>query len=415
MRIGYACLCMDPRFSYTTCTQAYANDDRLRSIISSNLTTLENLLAYHVEQGISMYRISSDLIPFGSSVINRICWRKEFKEEFERIGAYIREHDLRVSMHPGQYCVLNSPHPQVIERSKADLLYHALVLEAMQLDATHKMILHVGGVYGDKKAAMQRFCEQYLTLDPIIKKHLVIENDDRHYTTEDVLKLSKQLHIPVVFDNLHHTLLPCDKRLSQREWLKQVEATWNVQDGCMKVHYAQQAIGKRKGAHAMHVDTDRFLAFCKDGEGISMDVMLEVKDKNISAIKCLQLMQKTMDKNIEEWQRYHLLFLVKANTQFAFWQSFMLECRDSRTFYQMVEDIAAKPHEKNDILRVLRSVLDDLAIKSNRKALLLRTLSAYESEEKPLEQVLDAFLRACVQAQQYSCYDALLLLKTYVV
>lgn len=90
-------------------------------------------------------------------------------QEFSTIGAYIRENGLRVSMHPGQYCVINSLREDVVARSIDELFYHASILEAMGLDATHKMVLHIGGVYGDKAQAMQRFAQVYQTLDPIIK------------------------------------------------------------------------------------------------------------------------------------------------------------------------------------------------------------------------------------------------------
>lgn len=133
---------------------------------------------------------------------------------------------MRVSLHPGQYCVINSPREDVVERSIDELLYHASILEAMGLDATHKMVLHVGGIYGDKQQAMQRFARVYRRLDPIIQKHLIIENDDRYYTVEDVLYLSAQLSIPVVFDNLHHAILPPPVERTQLEWLRLVSGTW---------------------------------------------------------------------------------------------------------------------------------------------------------------------------------------------
>ena len=73
-------------------------------------------------------------------------------------------------------------------------------------DATHKMVLHVGGVYGDKQEAMKRFMAEYRELDETIKRRLIIENDDRYYTLEDVLWIAEKIQIPVVFDNLHHKL-----------------------------------------------------------------------------------------------------------------------------------------------------------------------------------------------------------------
>ncbi len=91
-----------------------------------------------------MYRLSSDLIPFGSDLsTNQLDWVDLYSESFERIGAKIKQHDIRVSMHPGQYTVLNSPDAAVVERAIADLEYHVAILEAMKIDTTHKIILHI--------------------------------------------------------------------------------------------------------------------------------------------------------------------------------------------------------------------------------------------------------------------------------
>ena len=174
MKIGYACICLDPRFHFETCIQKFATESRLRSIIRANLTTMQKLLEYNAGHSIRMYRLSSDLIPFGSSPVNTVPWLQEFAAQFQSLGDYVRKHGMRVSLHPGQYCVINSPREDVVERSIDELWYHASILEAMGLDATHKMVLHVGGIYGDKQEAMQRFASVYKRLDPIIQKHLII-------------------------------------------------------------------------------------------------------------------------------------------------------------------------------------------------------------------------------------------------
>lgn len=417
MKIGYACICLDPRFNFETCIQKFATEDRLRSIISANLATLQRLLEYNVQQNIRMYRLSSDMIPFGSSPVNTIPWLSEYAEEFRQLGAYIRDKGMRVSMHPGQYCVINSQRPDVVERSIDELLYHASILEAMGLDATHKMVLHVGGVYGDKKQAMQRFADVYRKLDPIIKKHLIIENDDRYYTVEDVLVLSNQLHVPVVFDNLHHAILPPPTFRTQRDWLSLVSDTWKHEDGIMKVHFCQQDLKKRKGAHAMHIDADTFLDFVRERQGLDMDIMLEVKDKNISTIKCENLLKENLQDAQGEWSRYRLLFLLDSKRLYEAWNTLMQSGCHVRSldFYHVCEDIGRRPHTAADVLRVLQFVLHDQSWPQRTANLLLRSTTAYETGEKTLEQMLDTLLRACERERIYELYDAILLLKTYEV
>ena len=81
-------------------------------------------------------------------------------------------------MHPGQYTVLNSLSESVVENAVDDLKYHAYFLDCLGMDESCKIVQHIGGVYGDKKQAINRFIVNYKRLDESIKKRLIIENDD---------------------------------------------------------------------------------------------------------------------------------------------------------------------------------------------------------------------------------------------
>lgn len=133
---------------------------------------------------------------------------------------------MRLSMHPGQYTLLNAINEDVLQRSIADLRYHCDILNLMELDDTSKLILHIGGIYGDKMAAIQRFIFVFHHLDEDIKQRLIIENDDRYYTLEDVLYISDKIQIPVIFDNLHHEILPSFPDLNLYQTLLLVQKSW---------------------------------------------------------------------------------------------------------------------------------------------------------------------------------------------
>ena len=72
-------------------------------------------------------------------------------------------------MHPDQFVLINSPKEDIQNRSVEELLYQCKMLEIMGLDSTHKVQLHVGGVYDDKEKSIERFVNRYSQLDPIIK------------------------------------------------------------------------------------------------------------------------------------------------------------------------------------------------------------------------------------------------------
>ena len=307
MRIGYACQGIGiPDTSLRTCQARNATPELLQELISHNLGVLARLLAYNARNGIRMFRITSDLVPFGSSPVNTLPWWDMYREAFESIGAFIRENDIRVSMHPGQYTVLNAKESDVVRRAVLDLAYHARVLDLLDTGPGSKIILHVGGVYGNRAEAMERFAENWHLLDESIKRRLIIENDERSYPVSDVLTLGHRLGIPVVFDNLHHRLNPGPESRSDADWVAACRETWKERDGSQKIHYSQQAQGRQAGSNSDTIATGHFLQFVDALPEPKPDIMLEVKDKNLSAIKCVICTDSPFKVELleREWARY---------------------------------------------------------------------------------------------------------------
>lgn len=348
MSIGYACLTVGvPQTKISTTIQKNATEERLKELISYNLGSLENMIDFNIENNIFLYRISSGLIPFGSSPVNQLDWSSLYKEDFQRIGKKIHAHKMRVSFHPGQYTVLNSPTPDVVERAIEDLDYHVKVLEALGMDSSHKVILHIGGVYGDKESAIQRFIATYEILEQRIKDRLIIENDDRLYTIEDVLRISHHCSIPVVYDNLHHAINPPSWERTDAYWIKQAASTWKEKDGRQKIHYSQQALDKRAGAHTATIHLAPFLDFYQQVSGSEIDIMLEVKDKNLSAVKCILATEDDIkiQKMEHEWARYKYALLEKSPVLYQQVRE-LLKDKNPKTalpFYEIIEQVYTLP------------------------------------------------------------------------
>ncbi len=288
MRIGYACLTIGvPDTGIKSCIMKNASEAKLLELISHNLDSLENIIDYNIENNIRLFRISSDLIPFGSSAINKIPWWDLFRAEFLRIGQRIKDNGIRVSMHPGQYTVINSPNEVVVNRAIDDLEYHSKVLDSLGVGKEHKIILHIGGVYNDKKSSVSRFVTSFCNLPIFIRDRIVLENDDKSYNICDALEISAVLDVPVVFDNLHNEINPCDLEKSDAFWINECKKTWKEDDGIQKIHYSQQDPAKRSGSHSDSIFLDKFLVFYNSLERDDIDIMLEVKDKNLSAVNCI--------------------------------------------------------------------------------------------------------------------------------
>lgn len=305
MNIGYASLTLGVRdTNFKTCTQKNASTENLISIINFNLDSLDRIMDYNIENGIKLFRISSDIIPFGSSPVNSIDWWNIFSEKLENIGNKIKLSGTRVSMHPGQYTVLNSNKEDVVERAVEDLVYHNRFLDSLATDSTSKIVLHIGGVYGDKSSAINRFNKNYNQLADNIKSRLVIENDDKSYNINDLLEIGEALGIPVVYDNLHNKVLSFDDSKSDIYWIDRAKRTWKKEDGRQKIHYSQQNVDKRAGSHSQTIDLRIFKEFVDDLP-CDLDIMLEVKDKNLSALKANNYLKDQRIKNLElEWSKY---------------------------------------------------------------------------------------------------------------
>lgn len=379
MSIGYACLTVGVRnASFRTCTQRFATEEKLAEIIEHNLDALDNVLRYNIQNGVRIFRISSDIIPFASSPVNTLDWKNIYAEKLKKSGRLINENGIRVSMHPGQYTVLNSPDSGVVMRSVEELRYHADFLDCLGVGPENKMILHVGGAYGDKVSAVKRFEENYMRLPDNIKARLVIENDDRSYNISEVIEIGKKLSIPVVYDNLHNFANPSEacavtstKTCTGNEsedlfWIRESSETWTEKDGNQKIHYSQHAQGKSRGAHSQSISITEFMKFYKGIEAAAEegsireipDIMLEVKDKNLSAIKCINCTQKGKRAPLleKEWGRYKYSILEASPETYQKIRQMLKgkEAVDPVGFYELIEE-GLREKNSADIGRVINA------------------------------------------------------------
>jgi UV DNA damage endonuclease len=295
MKIGYPCInnSLNCTSNQTFRLKSYSKK-LLTQKVENNLDCLQKTLEWNKNHNLLFFRIGSGLVPFASHPINKFNWQKYFQAQLKKIGDYVQKNKIRISMHPDQFTVLNSPSKKVVQNSIRELEYHADFLDAMKLDSTAKIQIHVGGVYRDKPLAIRRFVQNYQKLPLKIKKRLVIENDDRSYSLEDCLKINKQNQIPILFDTFHHQCLNNGEELISA--MKKAFQTWKKKDGIPLVDYSSQDKNKRLGAHTYHIDTKKFKKFIQQSTKLNFDIMLEIKDKEKSALSALKIIQSLNNK-----------------------------------------------------------------------------------------------------------------------
>lgn len=289
MKLGYPCInnSVGCTANSTFRIKSYS-EEVLKEKVKSNLRCLFETLKYNKENNLLFFRIGSPLVPFASHPVNTFNWKDFFKKDFQKIGDFIKQNNFRISMHPDQFVLINSPNQDIVNRSIKELEYHCQVLDLMGLDETAKVQIHVGGVYNNKPEAIQRFIDNYLKLPDFIKKRLAIENDERMFSLKDCVSISKTTGIPIIFDFFHHECFNNGETIA--EAVELASSTWKNKDGILMTDYSSQSLGERKGKHIQSININDFKKTITQVKEIDFDVMLEIKDKEKSAIKALNLL-----------------------------------------------------------------------------------------------------------------------------
>jgi UV DNA damage endonuclease len=264
MRIGYPCINLTIKNPYPSTFRLKSfSEKRFTETVKNNLDRLLTILNYNKRNNIYFFRISSDIIPFASHPVCDVDWSKVFKLKLEEIGDLIGKNNIRVSMHPDQFVILNSRSEEIVKNSIRELQYHCKLLDSMKLPSSAKIQIHVGGVYGDKKKAKKDFVNNFnKLLEESLKRRLVVENDDRSYSLQDCLDINSETCIPIVFDTFHHQCLNNEETFQRA--LSSFIKSWNYPtDGNPVVDYSSQSIGDRKGKHAKTLDKNHFINMSK--------------------------------------------------------------------------------------------------------------------------------------------------------
>ena len=266
--------------------------DYISEITLKNAYDLETLLHWNEQHDIKFFRLSSDICPWASEFdMNTMKDIKEIKQVLARAGAYAQAHSHRLTSHPGQFNVLCSPKPNVVERSITDLTIHGTIFDWLGLPRSPyaKINIHLGGAYGDKEASMKRFCEAFQRLPDSVKTRLTVENDDKAsmYSVKDLYHgVHEVIGIPIVFDYHHHKF--CTGDLTERAALELAMSTW-PDDVVPVVHYSEsRAIEQEDPKLKPQAHSDYVYDYI-DTYGNKVDVMVEAKAKELAVKKYKEL------------------------------------------------------------------------------------------------------------------------------
>ncbi|WP_375427221.1 UV DNA damage repair endonuclease UvsE [uncultured Sphingomonas sp.] len=326
LRLGFPVKVIGRPDLKTQDTRRWQKDPHLKC----SLELLHPVLDYLRKNDLDMYRMSSDIAPYAThpDMPQFHGMVAESDAELRAFGAKAREYDIRLSFHPSQYVLLNSPDPELTRKSIWDLSSQAEMLDRMGLNDEAVMVTHVGGVYDDREASRARWIAGYEACPDHVRRRLVLENDDIRFSASDVLWIQERTGVRLIFDYQHHWCLN-PERLDMRQALERFVASWP--DGCRpKIHFSsprtemrelkQKITPKQREAakagkpkpkkgellkapvkatariktvlrppiwtgHSDFTNPFEFATFMRMADGLTFDVMMEGKSKDLSLLR----------------------------------------------------------------------------------------------------------------------------------
>lgn len=286
MSLGYACINITLAEEGITTNRGMIRKTFLeRGINYASELALQNVQAFlkimewNVENGVTVFRVTSDLFPWASEYkLKDLPHYNEIKEILEATGKL----PVRVSSHPGPFNKLAGV-GATLQNTIKDLELHSEIFDLMGLPTSHlaKINIHVGGAYGDKAETLKRFAQNFKLLSKNLQSRLTIENDDKPglYNVKDLEMLHEMIGIPIVFDYFHHKLHPGVQ--TEEEAFHTAFKTWTVKP---TFHYSSsrreyENPEAKKEAHSdwVHETINTY--------GQDIDIMLETKMKELSLLK----------------------------------------------------------------------------------------------------------------------------------
>jgi UV DNA damage endonuclease len=260
-RIGFACKYMHPdqtqkpkilkeiQYKYTEAQTTVAwlkrqttevAEQKMWDIMEHNIQSMYNLIEWvgNQPEHLRMVRLGSNQLPMYTQPDFRYFWQKPDVREvcakgYGRAGEIARKLDVRVSMHPGQFCVLASDRPDVVERSIEEFEYHADIIRWMGYGKNwqdFKCNVHISGRQGPAgiKAVLPRLSRE-------ARNCITIENDEMSWGVDASLELEKE--VALVLDIHHHWVRTGEYILPSDDRVRRIKDSWRGVRPAM--HYSQ--------------------------------------------------------------------------------------------------------------------------------------------------------------------------------
>jgi len=251
-----------------------------------NVRDLTKILKWNKENGISFFRISSEVFPWASEYsISKLSNYSAISLAASHAGCFANTNKMRLTAHPGPFNKLCSSKEHVVKNTIRDLEIHGEFFDMLGLSRTpyNKINIHVGAAYDSKEKALDTFCRNFEKLPASVQTRLTVENDDRPslYSTHELYEgIYKRLGIPIVFDYHHHKFRNDGE--SEEEALRLAASTWG--DITPVVHYSESRSEEYNDPKIKDNAHSDYIYNYIDDYGLDIDIMIEAKAKELALI-----------------------------------------------------------------------------------------------------------------------------------
>ena len=256
----------------------------------ANSMDLIKHVAWNNAHGVKVFRITSCMFPWHSEYnLVDLPDYEAIKSNLEIAGRMAQDAGQRLSTHPGQYNVLTSEREEVVLNAIDELDKHGELFDIMGLPRSPaaKINIHIGGAYGDRESAMNRWCKNYERLSDSAKSRLTVENDDRAslYSTKMLYdNIVSRTGTPIVFDSHHFACGPQDSTYEEAFLMAVDSWPLGVRPQC---HHSNSRKKYEDPTVKDCAHSDWYYEPFDDC-GFSVDVVLECKKKELAVFKYLK-------------------------------------------------------------------------------------------------------------------------------
>lgn len=256
---------------------------RILETYRGNVKEILRIIPCLIEHNIKSFRLSSSMFPLYEFCGDIVRNDDEIKTNLAIAGKQFKEAGIRVTTHPGQFCVISSDRDSVVQNSIKELEYHAWIFDAMGFERTPYYAINIHGGKADRS---EKIVEVFKTLPESVKGRLTLENDEKCYNVRNLLDISSRTSVPIVFDSHHYTFGRDDLSHSDaflesiRSWgrIKPLQHISNTEIGF------ENAVYNKKRAHSQLIRYVPDLQL-EAARNDTVDIDVEAKMKNIAVFK----------------------------------------------------------------------------------------------------------------------------------